>query len=48
MASVTLTRPEGAEHPDVVIGIDTHKEFHGAVALAPNGGSIGECCSIPG
>jgi hypothetical protein len=46
MASATLTRPEGADHPDVVIGVDTHKEFHVAVALAPNGGRLGEC-SIP-
>lgn len=46
MASPTLTQPEGADHPDVVIGVDTHKEFHVAVALAPNGGRLGEC-SIP-
>ena len=46
MASATLTRPEGADKPDVVIGVDTHKEFHVAVALAPNGGRLGEC-SIP-
>ncbi len=29
-----------------MIGVDTHKEFHVAVALAPNGGLLGEC-SIP-
>jgi transposase len=46
MASPTLTQPEGADHLDVVIGVDTHKEFHVAVALAPNGGRLGEC-SIP-
>ena len=46
MASPTLTQSEGADHSDAVIGDDTHKEFHVAVALAPNGGRLGEC-SIP-
>jgi hypothetical protein len=27
----------------VVIGVDTHKDIHVAVALAPNGGRLGEC-----
>lgn len=27
---------------DVVIGIDTHRDFHVAVALAPNGGKLDE------
>ena len=43
MASSTLAHP-GQEHtPDVVIGVDTHKEAHVAVALAPHGGRLGEC-----
>jgi transposase len=46
MASPTLTQPQGADHAGVVIGVDTHKEFHVAVALAPNGRRLGEC-SIP-
>lgn len=46
MARPTLTQPCEADHPDVVIGVDTHKVFHLAVALAPNGGRLGEC-SIP-
>jgi len=43
MASQTLPQSEVADHSDVVIGADTHKEFHVAVALAPNGGRLGEC-----
>ena len=46
MALNTLTQPDEADHPDVVIGVDTHKGVHLAVALAPNGGRLGEC-SIP-
>jgi transposase len=43
MASSTLPHP-GQEHtPDVVISVDTHKEAHVAVALAPHGGRLGEC-----
>ena len=43
MAPTTLTQPDQS---DVIIGVDTHKGFHLAVALAPNGGKLGEC-SIP-
>ena len=46
MSSPALIQGERAGHPDVVIGVDTHKEFHVAVALAPNGGRLNEC-SIP-
>ena len=42
MASATLPR-NGRPIPfDHVIGIDTHRDFHVAVVLAPNGGKLGE------
>ena len=46
MAPTNLTNPAQTDQPDVVIGVDTHKDFHVAVALATNGGRLGEC-SIP-
>jgi len=32
MAQTTLAQPNEADQADVVIGVDTHKEFHVAVA----------------
>ena len=46
MAPTNLTHPAQTDQPDVVIGVDTHKDFHVAVALATNGARLGEC-SIP-
>jgi transposase len=46
MAQTTLAQPNEADQADVVIGVDTHKEFHVAVALLTNGARLGEC-SIP-
>ena len=46
MALTNLTHPAQTDQPDVVIGVDTHKDFHVAVALATNGARLGEC-SIP-
>ena len=43
MAKTTLTQPTLAEQYDVVIGVDTHKDFHVAVALSANGGRLAEC-----
>jgi transposase len=43
MASPTLAQSAISSNPDVVIGVDTHKGIHVAVALAPNGGRLGEC-----
>ncbi len=43
MALTTLTHPGQPRTPDVVIGVDTHKDVHVAVALAANGGRLGEC-----
>jgi transposase len=43
MASATLAQPRPDDAFDVVIGIDTHRDFHVAVALAPNGGKLDEC-----
>jgi transposase len=43
MASPTLAQVCKGSEPDVVIGVDTHKDVHLAVALAPNGGKLGEC-----
>ena len=40
MAKTTLTQPAQTDQPDVVIGVDTHKDFHEAVALATNGGRL--------
>ena len=42
MASSTLAQVCKGRAPDVVIGVDTHKDVHVAVALAPNGGKLGE------
>jgi transposase len=42
MASPTLAKVCKGRAPDVVIGVDTHKDVHVAVALAPNGGQLGE------
>jgi hypothetical protein len=44
MASLTLAQVCKGRGPDVVIGVDTHKDIHVAVALAPNGGRLGEHC----
>jgi hypothetical protein len=42
MASATFPR-SGHSHPfDHVIGIDTYRDFHVAVALAPNGCKLAE------
>ena len=43
MAKTTLTQPTLAEQYDVIIGVDTHKDFHVAVALSANGGRLAEC-----
>lgn len=43
MAPPTLTQSDSLRTPDVVIGVDTHKDIHVAVALAPNGGRLGDC-----
>jgi transposase len=42
MAQPTLTQPGQDQAPDVLIGVDTHKDIHVAVALAPNGGRLAE------
>ncbi len=42
MASATLAQPQPDDAYDVVISIDTHWDFHVAVALAPNGGKLDE------
>ncbi|WP_231596434.1 IS110 family transposase [Synechococcus sp. CBW1108] len=42
MASLTMAQVCKGREPDVVIGIDTHKDIHVAVALPPNGGRLGE------
>ena len=42
MASTTLPRYGHAAQFDHVVGIDTHRDFHVAVALAPNGGKLAE------
>jgi transposase len=41
MASITLAQVCKGRESDVVIGVDTHKDIHVAVALAPNGGRLG-------
>ena len=46
MAPTNLTHPAQTDQPDVVIGVDTHKDSQVAVALATNVGLPGEC-SIP-
>ena len=43
MAPTNLTQRLHQRAPDVVIGVDTHKDLHVAVALATNGGRLGEC-----
>jgi len=42
MASSTLPRNEKPVLFDHVVGIDTHRDFHVAVVLAPNGGKLAE------
>ena len=42
MASLTLAQVYKGREPGVVIGVDTQKDIHVAVALAPNGGRLGE------
>jgi transposase len=42
LASTTLDQACNGRTPDVVIGVDTHKDAHVAVALAPNGGRLAE------
>ena len=38
MATTSLTQPTLTEQIDVIIRVDTHKDFHVAVALAANVG----------
>ena len=42
MAPATLAQLVPCDEYDVVIGIDTHRDFHVAAALAPNGGKLDE------
>ena len=42
MAFATLPRNRHSDPFDHVIGIDTHRDFHVAVLMAPNGGKLGE------
>jgi transposase len=42
MTSATLPRHGQSAQFDHGVGIDTHSDFHVAVALAPNGGRLGE------
>jgi transposase len=42
MASATMPRHGQSAQFDHVVGIDTHRDFHVAVAVAPNGGRLGE------
>lgn len=46
MAQTIFAQLKEVDKTDVVIGVDTHKEFHLAVALEPNGARLVEC-SIP-
>ena len=41
MSTATAPIPETSTGPDVVIGVDTHKHTHMAVALSANGGWLG-------
>ena len=41
MTAATATGTETSSSPDVVVGIDTHKHTHMAVALGANGGWLG-------
>ena len=41
MSTATAPAPETSTGPDVVIGVDTHKHTHMAVALSANGGWLG-------
>jgi transposase len=41
MNTATAPAPETRSGPDVVIGVDTHKHTHMAVALSANGGCLG-------
>jgi len=42
MASATLTQPRPDSDFDAVIGVDTHRDFHVAVAVSPNGARLDE------
>jgi transposase len=42
MASSTLPQNEKPVPFDHVVGIDTHRDFHVAVVLAPNGGKLAD------
>jgi len=42
MASSTLAQLCKGRAPDVVIGVETHKDLHVTVALALNGGRLKE------
>ena len=42
MAFATLAQPRSDDAFDAVIGIDTHRDFHVAVALATNGAKLDE------
>ncbi|MEB3350311.1 MAG: transposase, partial [Cyanobacteriota bacterium] len=41
MTAATAPAPETSTGPDVVVGVDTHKHTHMAVALGANGGWLG-------
>ncbi len=41
MSKATALPPEASTGPDVVVGVDTHKHTHMAVALSGNGGWLG-------
>jgi transposase len=41
MTTATAPEPETSHSPDVVVGVDTHKNTHVAVALGANGGWLG-------
>ena len=44
MATAPLAQPVPGNTYDVVIGIDSHPDFHVAVPLAPYGGKLDEIC----
>ena len=41
MPTATATSAEIVESPDLIVGIDTHKDAHVAVALSSNGARLG-------
>jgi len=41
MSATPAPEPETSTRPDVVVGVDTHKHTHMAVALSANGGWLG-------